>query len=298
MTPKDAAKLLSRFSSCELADALTKLGIPGHIPNITLRSPNPYQASSVSTRIIGPAHTVECVPATDTISPRLPPSIPHHVDVAPKDCIIVIKAPLSTPNAVWGGLMSQRASHLGCAGVVAEGRIRDLREHWELSFPVFSAGTSTLGASPFVRVSSVGQPITLGAQSGWPVLIRNGDMIVADVDGVVRIPIDRVEEIVQVAAKGVETDQKCMEDLRNGRSIVETFAEHRGKKGWLPIGCRHRSLLIFNISVQTEVIKYDEALKSAVWTIYYRVSNKCIARLSRNKLEYLYTRYIVVESTV
>ncbi|KND00652.1 bifunctional 4-hydroxy-4-methyl-2-oxoglutarate aldolase/oxaloacetate decarboxylase [Spizellomyces punctatus DAOM BR117] len=225
-----AASLLREFGSCELADALTKLSIPAHIPNVVLRSPDPSSSSFSSTRICGPAHTVEFVPATDTVSPRLPSSIPHHVDVAPKDSVIVIKAPLTTPNAVWGGLMSARASQLGCVGVVVEGRIRDLREHWGLNFPVFSSGTSTLGASPYVRVTSVGEPITLGTECGWPVVVRNGDMIVADIDGVVRVPLDRVEEVVQVAQKGVETDAKCMKDLLNGRSIVDAFAEHRGKK--------------------------------------------------------------------
>jgi regulator of RNase E activity RraA len=89
-----------------------------------------------------PAYTVEFVPATDTVSTR--PSV-HHVDSCPKGSVIVIKTPAHLPNAVWGGLMSARASFLGAQGVVVEGRIRDVQEIQEMGLPVFSTGFSTLG---------------------------------------------------------------------------------------------------------------------------------------------------------
>ncbi|KAI9003218.1 ribonuclease E inhibitor RraA/Dimethylmenaquinone methyltransferase [Gaertneriomyces semiglobifer] len=224
-----AVSLLSRFSSCELADALSKLNIPCHIPNVTLRSPNLYNPAALTRRIIGPAHTVEFVPATDTVSPRLPPNT-HHVDCAPEGSVIVLKTPLTTPNAVWGGLMSARATALKSAGVVVEGNVRDLREHWDLDFPVFASGQSTLGAGPMLRASKIGSEVALGASSGWPVVVRAGDIIVGDIDGVVRVPLDMVEQVADFAAKGVAIDAKCAEDIKNGRSILDTFAEHRGKK--------------------------------------------------------------------
>jgi regulator of RNase E activity RraA len=44
----------------------------------------------------------------------------------------VIKVPPHLPNAVWGGLMSARASFLGAKGVVIEGNARDLTESQEM----------------------------------------------------------------------------------------------------------------------------------------------------------------------
>ena len=39
-------------------------------------------------------------------------------------------------NACYGGLMSKRANHLGAAGTVIDGRLRDLQEHRDLEYPV------------------------------------------------------------------------------------------------------------------------------------------------------------------
>ena len=44
----------------------------------------------------------------------------------------MIKVPTHLPNAVWGGLMSARASFLGAQGVVIEGNARDLTESQEM----------------------------------------------------------------------------------------------------------------------------------------------------------------------
>ncbi|RKO90902.1 ribonuclease E inhibitor RraA/Dimethylmenaquinone methyltransferase, partial [Blyttiomyces helicus] len=177
-------------------------------------------------RICGPAHTVAFVPLSDTTSPY--PDV-HPVDSVAPGAVVVIQAPAVTPNAVWGGLMTARAKYLGAAGCVVEGRIRDVAEHRAAAFPVYSRGLSTLGAGAHVRPSTVGQPITLAGSTAWPVVIRAGDIIVADGDGVVRVPSDHVKEVAALCERGIAVDGKCMEDLKSGRTIVETFAKHRGK---------------------------------------------------------------------
>ncbi|KAI8588363.1 RraA-like protein [Geranomyces variabilis] len=225
-----AVELLAGFSTCDIADAATKLSLTVHIPNMCMRSPAPFSPSTATTRISGPAHTVQFVRASDTNAPRRPAGSPHHVDIAASGSVIVISTPRDTPNAVWGGLMSARANHVGCQGVVVDGRVRDMREHWDIGIPVFSScGQSTMGAGPLTRVASVGEPITLGEDAGYPVVVRQGDMIVADVDGVVCIPAEKCADVARVAAEGVAIDARCMKDIREGRGIGETFAEHRGK---------------------------------------------------------------------
>ena len=42
--------------------------------------------------------------------------------------------------ALWGGLMSTRAHHLGCAGAILNGFVRDINEIATLQFPVWSTG--------------------------------------------------------------------------------------------------------------------------------------------------------------
>ena len=148
------------------------------------------------------------------------------MDCAPPNSVIVIKAPQG-PNAVWGGLMSARSKVLGVQGVVIQGRVRDLLEHWDAEFPVFSTGKSTLGTGSFVKVSKIGEPITLGEQV-WPVTVHSGDIIVGDLNGVVSIPADLISSVLSLCEQGTQIDNLCMTSIQTGRSLVETFKEFRG----------------------------------------------------------------------
>lgn len=53
----------------------------------------------------------------------------------PAGSVVFISSP-NTVNAVFGGLMSNRAQASGAVGTVVDGRIRDLQEHRALGYPV------------------------------------------------------------------------------------------------------------------------------------------------------------------
>jgi regulator of RNase E activity RraA len=80
------SNLLANYTTCEISDALIKHGLPhgGHIPDILPLSPVP------STRICGPAYTVQMELFSHTSSPKLSS---HFIDTAPEGCVIVIDAP-------------------------------------------------------------------------------------------------------------------------------------------------------------------------------------------------------------
>jgi regulator of RNase E activity RraA len=219
-----SSQLLDRlkpFSTCDLSDALAALpdlSPVGMIPDVI-----PYGPSE---KIIGLAYTTEFVLATEnTPKPKV-----NHVDTCPSGSILVIKSPRLAPNAVWGGLMTARALQVGCRGVIVEGRIRDVSEIQEMKFPVWAKGLSTMGAAPISKVGKVGEPVTLASDTPWPVVVQTGDVIVADEDGVVRIPLDAIDRIVEYCEWRVDCDQKCMADIKAGKTIVETFAKHRTRK--------------------------------------------------------------------
>ncbi|OBZ91649.1 4-hydroxy-4-methyl-2-oxoglutarate aldolase [Choanephora cucurbitarum] len=214
---------LKKFSSCEVADALIKLGKgpwAGYIPDIELWSPQYCQGD---TRIVGPAFTVKMVDKYDTTSPT--PS-EHFADAAHEGSVVVISAPPDVKNAVWGGLMSARAKSKGVQGVVIDGRVRDLNEHREMKFPVFARSHSILPQNAFVRPSEIQVPITLSQESS--VIVQPGDIIIADIDGVVCVPRDLVEKVIQSCEKYVAIDDQCMEALKKGYGVKETFAKYRG----------------------------------------------------------------------
>ena len=238
----------SSMSTCEISDALIKLGSPhgGHIPDI-------YNLANSDLRISGPAYTVQMVLASDQTAP--PKLSAHFVDTATPKSIIVIDAPprsvssvrspsstfdvhveSDTKNAVWGGLMTAGAQARDVLGVVISGRCRDLAEHRAAAFPVFARGHSTLGQSPFVHPSAVNVPLVIRPQDNadgpdaFPaVTVEPGDWIVADEDGVVCVPKDMVDKVVEVARIGREIDARVLEDIKAGKGVQASFKLHRGR---------------------------------------------------------------------
>jgi regulator of RNase E activity RraA len=143
---------------------------------------------------------------------------------------------LDVKNAVWGGLMTAGALARGALGVIISGRCRDIAEHRSVQFPVFARGHSTLGQSPFTRPSAINVPLIIHPQGDSsakdafpPLTVRPGDWMVADEDGVVCVPLDMEDQVVELAALGRDVDSKCMEDIKAGVGIQASFKKHRGK---------------------------------------------------------------------
>ena len=85
-----SASSLANFSTCEISDALIKLGLPhgGHLPDIQMFSPG--TSNQAETRLCGPAYTVQMVLSSDTAAPKLSS---HFVDTATDGSVVVIDAP-------------------------------------------------------------------------------------------------------------------------------------------------------------------------------------------------------------
>ncbi|KAI0295821.1 RraA-like protein [Multifurca ochricompacta] len=224
----------SDFSTCELSDALLKLSVPqgGHIPDIYRISPRSHsEEDGTGFRLCGPAYTVRLVLASESDAPKLQG---HYVDLAPEGSVAFVSAPPGAQNAVWGGLMTAGAQARGVLGAIVSGRVRDTAEHRAAGFPVFARGTSTVGQAPFTRAAEVQVPITVNVDAqqygGLPVVTVNpGDLLVADVDGVVCVPKVLEQDVLRIAAQGRKVDARCLKDIRSGVGVAESFRRHRGK---------------------------------------------------------------------
>ncbi|KAL0090843.1 ribonuclease E inhibitor RraA/Dimethylmenaquinone methyltransferase [Phycomyces blakesleeanus] len=220
--PYATLNALAEFSTCEIADALLKLGERpwgGYIADIDMWSPTYCEGQ---TRIIGPAYTVKLVDKLDKDAPTLSS---HFADSIPSQSIVVVSAPPDVKNAVWGGLMSARAKAREAKGVVIDGRVRDLNEHRSMQFPVFAKSHSILPQNAFLRPSQIQVPLSMSTSS---VVVYPGDIIVADVEGVVCVPVKLLNDVLESCKKNVAIDSQCMEALVNGAGVKETFAKFRG----------------------------------------------------------------------
>ena len=121
--------------------------------------------------------------------------------------------------ALWGENMTTRAMKAGAAGAVLDGFSRDTRGILRLGFPVFSRGSYAQDQSIRGRVIDYGCPITFA--NG--VVVHPGDIVFGDVDGVVIIPKDIAEEVIETALERVRSENRVREALKKGMSARDAF---------------------------------------------------------------------------
>jgi regulator of RNase E activity RraA len=144
-------------------------------------------------RMCGPAATV-LEAATDE---KVPPQ--HALDLideaAPGSVIVIAIAGGESNVAVWGGLMTAGAVANGHAGAVLDGGVRDLTEiRRDYGFPIYARAVSpgtTLGR---YRTVASQVPVSVGG-----IVVHPGDIVVADIDGVVVVPKDKASEVLAMA---------------------------------------------------------------------------------------------------
>jgi regulator of RNase E activity RraA len=132
--------------------------------------------------------------------------------------------------------MTAGAQARRAAGAIVIGRVRDVVEHRAAGFPLFALGRSTLPQRAFTRVAAVGCPLDIpmttgaaGEEATLLVHIKPGDWMVGDEDGVVCVPREMVERVVQRASAAREVDERCLKDIKDGLGVRESFRKHRGK---------------------------------------------------------------------
>jgi regulator of RNase E activity RraA len=128
---------LSKYTACDIADALLKLKVPnaGFLPDLKLITPSPASVT------IAPASTVVFASKIGgKLSEFYPdvniPAGKHWVDLTEPETIVVMMQPEGQKCAVLGGIMALRMKVLNAKGVVVSGRVRDVVELGETGLPV------------------------------------------------------------------------------------------------------------------------------------------------------------------
>lgn len=222
----ETLKPLYNYTACDVSDALLKLKVPGAGYLVDLV---PYcHAAPESTGVtIAPASTVLFAPKSGDISSYGVSNIPngfHWVDLTIPETVVVLSQPAGQKNAVCGGIMALRMKVLNAKGVVVGGRIRDIEELKSTGLPMWAAGVSTVGTGAETKQHALNVPVKING-----VWVNAGDIMFCDpMNGVVVIPRDRLEEVIELIPKIVAADDKVKEDVANGTLVQEAFKKHRG----------------------------------------------------------------------
>jgi len=134
---------------------------------------------------------------------------------------IYVNTGSSPRNALWGELMSVRARKCGSRGAVLNGYVRDTRSILAMGFPTFGFGSYGQDSAPRYKVHDFRIPIEIGG-----VLIRPGDIMFGDIDGVVVIPSDVETETFSLALEKVRGERLVRRELEEGSSAVAAFIKH------------------------------------------------------------------------
>jgi len=161
-------------------------------------------------KIVGPAVTI----LEEATLEKLPPQHAlDAIDESEEGSIIVISGDAALETvAVWGGLMTAGAVANKHEGAVLNGGMRDIAEiRRDYDFPVYSKTISpgtTLGRFKTVAAN---KPVKIGEA-----LIRPGDLIIGDVDGVVCVPQEHVEAVLR------ESQSIDSRELEQAKLIIQS----------------------------------------------------------------------------
>lgn len=138
---------------------------------------------------------------------------------APAGSVLVHECGNEDEAGYWGGIMANAARQRHLAGLVTQGGVRDLEELRELDLPIFAHNVSIQGTSKRVDAAgSLGTSIVLGA-----VLVRTGDLLVADDDGVVVIAHKDVALTIAAGVVRANEEKEIIERIQRGESTLDIY---------------------------------------------------------------------------
>ncbi len=124
--------------------------------------------------------------------------------------------------AYWGELLTATARTRGAHGAVINGFHRDTPKMLEQSWPVFSRGRFAQDSSVRTKVETYRCPIEIGG-----VWIEPGDLIFADLDGVVVIPKKHEQQVLELALEKARTENVVRKAVEAGMSSTAALAKYK-----------------------------------------------------------------------
>ena len=121
-------------------------------------------------------------------------------------------------SAHLGELSLTALSVRGCRGVVVDGGVRDVRYLLDTGLPVFSRYVTPVDSVPRWELLDWGDAVTIG-----DVEIRAGDILVADEDGIVRVPASLADEVLERSRELVSTENGVRAAVRSGVPPLEAY---------------------------------------------------------------------------
>jgi len=200
----DPLKAFRNVSTANISDAMHR---SGQMEGLREYSPG---------KIVGTAVTVRTYPG-DWAKPV------EAIDVAKEGDVIVVDAG-GSGIAVWGELASQSCITKKLAGVVIDGALRDLEDIKKIKFPAYAKHVTPTAGEPR-GLGEINVPVKCGG-----VLVRPGDYVIADGDGIVVVPKERAVEVANRALDVMERENRIRGEIKRGSTLSKVMELKKWEK--------------------------------------------------------------------
>lgn len=124
-------------------------------------------------------------------------------------------------SANWGEIMTAIAKQRGATGAVLNGFHRDTGKVLGQGFSVFSRGAFAQDSGPRMKVAAYRVTIEIEG-----VLVRPGDLIFGDIDGVVVVPKEMVDDVMPLALEKARSENVVRGEIENGMPSTDAFRKY------------------------------------------------------------------------
>lgn len=203
-----------KFYSAVVLDVLDSLGYRNQSPRL------PIRPMTVDMVLVGRCKTTLWTDMAH-VDPQPYEKELEAVDSCQPDDVIIAAAQGSVRSGIWGELLSTAARNAGCVGTIVDGAVRDVRPMREMQFPVFALATSPYDSQNRQRVVDYDVPVELDG-----VQFNPGDLVVADIDGVVVVPQAVETETLEKAWEKINAENVTRDAIKNGMKATEAYKKY------------------------------------------------------------------------
>ena len=238
MPNEDLSALASQTSPASVSDVMARMGHhhQHQIEGVTAQTPE--------RRLFAEAITLRSLPmrsdlAEDVVAAsggdRLKQPFDMAVELTTEGKVLVVDVSGWTGATIGGGTKFSRLVDTGAAGLVTDGRTRDREDLLSYGFALYNAGFSPRsGTRQFLYPHDVNVPIAVGGA-----LVRPGDYLIGDADGVVVVPRAWAPKVLKTAAMKEKLDAFAAAKIRREHipgglvyppteELLQEFAAHLG----------------------------------------------------------------------